>query len=84
MEVKGKNGWFVVDDVDVRRVGDRTQVDVRGKRSGKTPSIILTGSENEFFELCNKILNGMISFRAAILAARISTVKKKGDSYGDR
>ncbi|HZR47486.1 MAG TPA: hypothetical protein VFA47_12315 [Candidatus Manganitrophaceae bacterium] len=84
MEVKGKSGWFVVDDVEVRRAGDRTQVDVRGKRSGKTPSIILTGSEKEFFELCNKILNGMISFRAAILAARISTLKKKGDSYGDR
>lgn len=48
----------------------------KGKRKGglrATPSIILTGSEKEFFELCNKILNGMIS-----------TVKKKGDSYGDK
>lgn len=79
MEAKGKNGWFVVDGVDVWKVEDRTHVDIRAKRSGKTSSITITGSEKEFLQLCEKILNGMISFRAAILAARISSVKNKGD-----
>lgn len=79
MEAKGENRWFVVDGVDVWKVGDRTHVDIRAKRSGKTSSITLTGSEKEILEMCDKILNGMISFRAAILAARISKIQKKGE-----
>lgn len=82
MKAKGR-GWMMIRKIAVtRRESGLIDVGLSATDGDRPAGILLTGNREQMLELCRRILEGVHSFRAAILAARIPKPEKAGSDGG--